>query len=101
MILHGSEKNHLSERHHLAEDQPDVDHFDIGGGRQYLHVADEDGGHHQHGGQVHTQGCLKEKGLEEGGGKCDHHEEGEIESSTVSNFAPPHESRFRKFNFSA
>ena len=31
----------------------------------------------------------------------DHHKEGEIESSTVSNFAPPHESRFRKFNFSA
>ena len=29
----------------------------------------EDGGHHQHGGQVHTQSCLKEEGLEEGGGK--------------------------------
>ena len=32
-------------------------------------------GHHQHGGQVDTQGCLKEDGLEEGGGVSDHHEE--------------------------
>ena len=71
MILHGSEKNHLSERHHLAEDEPDVDHLDVRGGGQALHLADEDGGHHQHGGQIHAQGCLKEEGLEEGGGKGD------------------------------
>ena len=42
---------------------------------QALHLADEDGGHHEHGGQVHTQGCLKEEGLEKGGGVGDHHEE--------------------------
>merc|ERR1719209_1822822 len=61
MILHGSEKNHLSERHHLAEDEPDVNHLDVRGGGQALHLADEDGSHHQHGGQVHAQGCLKEE----------------------------------------
>ena len=45
------------------------------GGKQTLHLADEDCGHHQHCGQVHTQGRLKEEGLEEGGGKCDCNEE--------------------------
>ena len=41
------------------------------GGGQALHITDEDGGHHQHGGQVHAQGGLKEEGLEEGGGEGD------------------------------
>ena len=50
---------------------PDVNHLDVRGGGQALHLADEDGGHHQHGGQVHTQGRLKEERLEEGGGKGD------------------------------
>ena len=64
----------------MAKDQPDVDHLDVRGGGQALHLADEDGGRYQHGGQVHAQGCLKEEGLEEGGGIGDHHEEdgGEI-----------------------
>ena len=44
---------------------------DVRGGGQALHLADEDGGHNQHGGQVHTQGCLEEERLEEGGGKVD------------------------------
>ena len=55
----------------MAKDQPDVNHLDVRGGGQALHLAHEDGGHHQHGGQVHTQGCLKEERLEEGGGKGD------------------------------
>ena len=74
-VFHRSLKNDLREGNQLAEDEPAVDHLDIGGGGQALHLADEDGGHHQHGGQVHAQGCLKEEGLEEGGGKGDHCEE--------------------------
>ena len=64
----------------VTENQPDVDHLDVRGGGQALHLADEDGRHHQHRCQVHTQGCLKEEGLEEGGGKGDRCEEngGEI-----------------------
>ena len=65
----------LNKRNQLAHHQPHVDHLDVGGGGQALHLADEDRCHHQHGGQVHTQGCLEEEGLEEGGGVGDHHEE--------------------------
>ena len=46
---------------HLAMDKPDVNHPDVGGGGQALHLVDEDGGHRQHCGQGHTQGCLKKK----------------------------------------
>ena len=73
--LDGSKKHHLDKGNQLAEDQPVVNHLYIGCGGQALHLADEDGGHHQHGGQVHTQCCLKEEGLEEGSGVGDHHEE--------------------------
>ena len=55
----------------MAKDQPDVNHLDVGGGGKAFHLAHEDGGHHQHGGQVHAQGRLKEERLEEGGGKGD------------------------------
>ena len=73
-------KDHLGEGNQLAEYQPEVDHLWIGGEGQLLHHADEDGRHHQHRCQVHTQGGLKEERLEEGGGKGDHEEEegGEI-----------------------
>ena len=71
MIFSSSEEDNLSKWDHLAEDEPDVDHLDVRCGGQALHLADEDGGHHQHGGQVHTQGCLKEERLEEGCGKSD------------------------------
>ena len=54
VVLHSGEDDDLSKRNHLAEDEPDVNHLDVGGGGQALHLADEDGGHHQHGGQVHT-----------------------------------------------
>ena len=57
-----------NKRIELAKDQPDVNHFYVRGGGQAFHLADKDGGHHQHCGQVHTQSCLKEEGLEEGGG---------------------------------
>ena len=68
--MHESE-DHLGKGNQLAEDQPDVDHLWKGGGGQFLHHADEDGRHHQHCCQVHTQGRLKEERLEEGGGKGD------------------------------
>ena len=69
--LHGNEKHNLGKRNQLTEDEPDVNHLDVGGGGEALHLADEDGRHHQHGGKVHTQSRLKEEGLEEGGGKGD------------------------------
>ena len=83
-VLHRSEKNNFSKRHklrkldlerknfpYLAEDQPEVNHLWVGGQGKLLHHADEDGGHHQHGGQVHTEAGLEEEGLEEGGGEGD------------------------------
>ena len=73
-ILNSSSCN-CHKGHQLAEDEPVVNHLGVGGGGQSLHLADEDGGHHQHGGQVHTEGSLKEEGLEEGGGKGDQHQE--------------------------
>ena len=74
VVLYGSEKDNFGKGNHLAEDEPDVNHLDVRGGGQALHLADKDGGQHQHGGQVHTQSRLKEKGLEEGGGKGDRNE---------------------------
>ena len=50
MVFHGSEKYDLSKGNQLAEDEPDVNHLDVRGGGQALHLADEDRGHHQHGG---------------------------------------------------
>ena len=67
---------HLYKRYQLAEDEPVVDHLGVGGERELLHDADEDGRHHQHVGQVHREGGLKEERLEEGGGKGDHQEQG-------------------------
>ena len=71
MVLISCKKNNLSEMNSLSEDKPDVNHLDIRGGGQALHLADEDGGHYQHGGQVHTPSCFKEERLEEGGGNGD------------------------------
>ena len=43
----------------LAEDEPDVDHLDVGGlGKASCH-ADEQGGQHQQGGEVHRH-CRPE-----------------------------------------
>ena len=59
----------------MAEDQPNVDHLDIGGERQLLNHAGEDGRHHQHVGQVDSQGSLEVCRLEGGGGEGDYQEE--------------------------
>ena len=69
--LQGCYEHHLNKWNQLAEDEPVVDHLGGRGGGQALHLADEDGRHHQHGGQVDAQGSFKEEGLEEGGGKSD------------------------------
>ena len=68
--------SHLYKGHQLAEDEPVVDHLWVGGERELLHDADEDGRHDQHVGQVHREGGLKEERLEGCGGKGDHHEQG-------------------------
>ena len=47
-VLDGSEEDDLAEGDQLAHDQPDVDHLDRRGGRQPVHLADEDGRHDQH-----------------------------------------------------
>ena len=44
-----------------AEDEPDVDHLGVRGGRQLLDLAREDGRHHQHDGQIHRETCLEIK----------------------------------------
>ena len=62
---------HLYKGHQLTEDEPVVDHLWVGGERELLHDADEDGCHDQHVGQVHREGGLKEERFEEGGGKGD------------------------------
>ena len=59
----------------MTEDQPNVNHLGVGRERELLHDADEDGGHHQHVGQVDGEGGLEEERLEEGGGKGDGDEE--------------------------
>ena len=91
-VLLSCEKHHLDKRNQLTEDQPVVDHLGGRGGGQALYLADEDGGHHQHGGQIHTQGCLKEERLEEGGGVGDHHEEegGEVSGHHLAQDLPLH-----------
>ena len=45
-VLHAGDDDHLGEGSQLAEDQPDVDHLDVRGGGQALHLAYEDGRRH-------------------------------------------------------
>ena len=71
VVLHDSEKDNFSKGNHLAEDEPDVNHLDVRGGGQALHLADEDGRQDEHCGQVHTQCGFEEDRFEGGGGKCD------------------------------
>ena len=55
----------------MREDEPDINHLDIGGGRQRLGHADEECGQHQQRGQVHRHHRLEVERLEEGGGVHD------------------------------
>ena len=63
------------ERDKKAKDEPDVNHLGVRGWRELLDFAREDGRHHQHDGQVHSDACFKIFGLEEGGGIGDAKEE--------------------------
>ena len=74
VILDGSEEDDLGKGNQLAEDEPDVDHLDVGRRWQHLHLPDEDGRRHQHYCQVCREGGLKEDWLEVGGGKGDQDE---------------------------
>ena len=56
---------HLNEGHKLADQEPDVEQLEVGGVWEDLPHVDDDGGQHQHGGQVHTQGSFKEGRFEE------------------------------------
>ena len=58
-----------------AEDQPDIEHLHVRRGRQLGNLGREDGGHHQHDGQVHCEARLKVLCLEEGGGIADAEQE--------------------------
>ena len=82
---------HLSKGDELAEDKPEVNHLGIGGEGQLLHHTREDRRHHQHVCQVHCQGSLEEVGLEEGGGKGDHHEQdgGQVGAHHLAQDLPP------------
>ena len=55
----------LNEGHKLADQEPDVEQLEVGGGWEDLPHVDDDCGQHQHGGQVHTQGSFKEGWFEE------------------------------------
>ena len=47
----------------LAEDEPDVNHFDVRGGGQALHLADEDCGITSMGVRFTLKAASKKKGL--------------------------------------
>ena len=70
-----SSQDDLKEGDHQTGDQPDVDHLHVRGGGQLLYLAGEDGGHHQHDGQVHSNVISKEVFVKEGGGEADEEEE--------------------------
>ena len=59
----------------MREDEPDINHLDIGGGGKRFGHADEEGGQHQQRGQVHRHHRLAEEGLEEVGGVHDDEDE--------------------------
>ena len=70
----GSEDN-FKEGDNQAEDQPDVNHLHVRGGGQLLYLAGEDGGHHQHDGQVHSNSIAKQVFIKEDGGEGDEEQE--------------------------
>ena len=41
LVFNDGQQNHLSEGAHLAKDQEDVNHLDIGSGRKHLHYSHE------------------------------------------------------------
>ena len=70
-----SPEDDFKEGDNQAEDQPDVDHLHVRSGGQLLYLAGEDGGHHQHDGQVHRNGIGKQVFVKEDGGEGDEEQE--------------------------
>ena len=62
--VNGGMENDISEGQQKIENEPDLNHFDIGCLRETLHHRDQHAGQHQHYCQVHCQGGLKEERLE-------------------------------------
>ena len=85
-----SSEDDLKEGDNQAEDQPYVDHFHVGGGGQLLYLAGEDGGHHQHDGQVNSDDIGKEVSVKEDGDKGDEEQEdgGEVGGQQLSGNLP-------------
>ena len=54
-----------------AEDQPEVNHLGVWRRWELLYLAGENGRHHQHDGQVHSEARLKVDWLEVDGGVAD------------------------------
>ncbi len=63
-------ENDLHKGDELSEDEPEIDHFQVGRGRQAVGDADEQGGQNKQGGQVDCDDGLKEEGLEVAGGEA-------------------------------
>ena len=88
--LDGSSQDHFKEGDYEAKDQPDVDHLHVRGGGQLLDLAGEDGGHHQHDGQVHSDGIAKQGFVKEDGDEGDEEQEdgGEVGGQQLSGHLP-------------
>ena len=86
--IDGSSKDDIKERHNQTEDEPDVNHLCVRSGGQLLYLAGEDGGHHQHDGQVHSDGVTKKMFVKEYGHEADEKQEdgGEVVSNSVTIF---------------
>ena len=63
-VVHVGRHQDVVERLDQVEEQPDVDHLDVGGLGQVVADVDEHGGEHQHGGDVDGDHGLKEELLE-------------------------------------
>ena len=59
--IHVGVQENFNEWKEQIEDEPDVNHLDIGGFRKVIGHADEHGGEHQHAGEVHCHHGFKEK----------------------------------------
>ena len=73
--LDRSSQDDIKEGDHQTADQPDVNHLHVRGGGQLLYLAGEDGGHHQHNGQVHSDGIPKQGFVKEDGDEGDEEQE--------------------------
>ena len=88
--LNRSSEDNFKEGDNQAEDEPDVDHLHVRGGGQLLYLAGEDGGHHQHDGQGHSNSITKEISVKEDGDEGDKEQEdgGEVGGQQISSNLP-------------